>query len=244
MTQVIMEDAIVVETMICFSVSLQQTLCKPVGSRSYSSCLYNPRINCGRKFQRHDDERKGKGASRFVGGCSEGEWVIQYQCLRPWNDHYAEYKHADFAFSTYMDRPLEGRAAIVTGSSRSIGAAIAKRLAQAGARVIINYLCNVQAANDVVNEIRASGGDAIAVQADAGTIAGGQTLLQQCLRAFGRVDILVLNAGGMPNGSLNDVDDAAFKSVYDLTVKGPLFLAQAVAPHLTEGASIANSLSL
>jgi len=58
------------------------------------------------------------------------------------------------------------------------------------------------------------------------------------LRAFGRVDILVLTAGGMPSGFLNDVDDAAFKSVYDLTVKGPLFLAQAVAPHLTEGGRI------
>ena len=78
-----------------------------------------------------------------------------------------------------MDRPFEGKAAIVTGSSRSIGAANAKRLAEEGARVVINYLCDVQATNGVVNEIQASGGEAIAVQADAGTIAGGQTL--QCL---------------------------------------------------------------
>lgn len=143
-----------------------------------------------------------------------------------------------------MDRPLEGRVAIVTGSSRGIGAAIVKRFAQVGARVVINYLSNARAAQDVVNEIQAAGGGAIAVQADAGTIAGGQTLLQECLRAFGRVDILVLNAGVMPNALLKDTEDATFNSVFDLTVKGPLFLAQAVAPHLTEGASAANSYSL
>ena len=137
-----------------------------------------------------------------------------------------------------MDRPFEGKAAIVTGSSRSsIGAANAKRLAEEGARVVINYLCDVQATNGVVNEIQASGGEAIAVQADAGTIAGGQTLSQECLRAFRRVDILGFNAGWSLGGLLTDMDDAAFKSVYDLTVKGPLFLAQAVAPHLTEGTS-------
>ena len=136
-----------------------------------------------------------------------------------------------------MDRPFEGKAAIVTGSSRSIGAANAKRLAEEGARVVINYLCDVQATNGIVNEIQASGGEAIAVQADAGTIAGGQTLSQECLRAFRRVDILGFNAGWSLGGLLTDVDDAAFKSVYDLTVKGPLFLAQAVAPHLTEGTS-------
>ena len=95
------------------------------------------------------------------------------------DDHYIEYKYADFALPSYMDRPFEGKAAIVTGSSRSIGAANAKRLAEEGARVVINYLCDVQATNGVVNEIQASGGEAIAVQADAGTIAGGQTL--QCL---------------------------------------------------------------
>ena len=134
-----------------------------------------------------------------------------------------------------MDRPFEGKAAIVTGSSRSIGAANAKRLAEEGARVVINYLCDVQATNGVVNEIQASGGEAIAVQADAGTIAGGQTL--HILRAFRRVDILGFNAGWSLGGLLTDMDDAAFKSVYDLTVKGPLFLAQAVAPHLTEGTS-------
>ena len=134
-----------------------------------------------------------------------------------------------------MDRPFEGKAAILTGSSRSIGAANVKRLAEEGARVVINYLCDVQATNGVVNEIQASGGEAIAVQADAGTIAGGQTL--HILRAFRRVDILGFNAGWSLGGLLTDMDDAAFKSVYDLTVKGPLFLAQAVAPHLTEGTS-------
>ena len=100
-----------------------------------------------------------------------------------------------------MDRPFEGKAAIVTGSSRSIGAANAKRLAEEGARVVINYLCDVQATNGVVNEIQASGGEAIAVQADAGTIAGGQTLHILRAWAFRRVDILGFNAGWSLVGS-------------------------------------------
>lgn len=89
--------------------------------------------------------------------------------------------------------PLAGRVAIVTGSSRSIGAAIAKKLGADGASVVVNYVSNAAAADEVVAAIPK--GKAIAVRANAGTIEGGKELLDQTLKAFGKVDILVLNAG-------------------------------------------------
>lgn len=89
--------------------------------------------------------------------------------------------------------PLAGRVAIVTGSSRSIGAAIAKKLGADGASVVVNYVSNAAAADEVVSAIPE--GKAIAVKADAGTTEGGKELLDQTLKAFGKLDILVLNAG-------------------------------------------------
>lgn len=89
--------------------------------------------------------------------------------------------------------PLAGKVAIVTGSSRSIGASIAKKFGADGASVVVNYVSNAAAAQEVVSAIPE--GKAIAVKADAGSIAGGKELLDQTLKAFGKLDILVLNAG-------------------------------------------------
>lgn len=130
---------------------------------------------------------------------------------------------------------LDGKVAIVTGSSRSIGAAIVKRLAQDGAKVVVNYHKHDDSAKDIVNAIRSDGGVAIAVKADASTVGGGEVLLNECLHAFGRVDILVLNAGSLINETLDSINDEYFNSVFNLHVKGPLFLARAVAPHLQAG---------
>lgn len=138
-----------------------------------------------------------------------------------------------------MSAPLEGRVAIVTGSSRGIGAAIVQRFAEDGARVVVNYIKNAQAASQVVNTINSKeDGRAIAVMADASTIAGGEKLLEECVRAFGRIDILVLNAGVAAEGALNDLDESLFDSTFNIHVKGPLFLARAVAPHLPAGGRI------
>lgn len=138
-----------------------------------------------------------------------------------------------------MTAPLDGIVAIVTGSSRSIGAAIVKQLAQDGARVVINYLENLQAADDLVNAINFNrAGAAIAVQADASTLAGGEKLLEECLKAFGRVDVLVLNAGVMGCRRLETIDEQFFDSVFNIHVKGPLFLTRAVAPHLSAGTGL------
>lgn len=93
--------------------------------------------------------------------------------------------------------PLSGKVALITGSSRSIGAAIAQKLASDGANVVVNYVSNASAADQVVQSIESQNGKgkAIAVKADAGTIEGGKVLLDETLKAWGKVDILVLNAG-------------------------------------------------
>jgi NAD(P)-dependent dehydrogenase (short-subunit alcohol dehydrogenase family) len=135
-----------------------------------------------------------------------------------------------------MSAPLEGRVAIVTGSSRGIGAAIVQRLAADGARVIVNYFNHKEAADNVVNAINSSrDGAAIAVNADASTIAGGEKLLEECMRAFGRLDILVLNAGVNVESPISQVDHSIFDATFNLHVKGPLFLTKLAAPQLAEG---------
>lgn len=200
-----------------------------------------------------------------------------------------------YAPSTAFDsQSLHGKAAIVTGSSRGIGAAIARRLAALGARVVVNYSKDQQGADGVVAAIHAdyraspphlassstnastsatlthsapapdapespskqSAMDtdstpppkadvrAIAVRADASTIAGGQTLIRAALAAFGRIDILVLNAGLSgeakvgTDGTMADTDEAAFDRAFALHVKGPLFLAKGCAEVMGEGASV------
>ncbi len=94
-----------------------------------------------------------------------------------------------------MIRPLEGKVAVVTGASRGIGRAIAEELARRGARVVVNYNQNEEAAAGVVASIQAEGGEAIAVQADVSDSTQAQALIQATLESYGRIDILVNNAG-------------------------------------------------
>ncbi|KAF9261069.1 NAD(P)-binding protein [Marasmius fiardii PR-910] len=122
---------------------------------------------------------------------------------------------------------LEGKVAVVTGSSRSVGASIAKALAEQGASVVVNYGHDPKPAADVVNYIKSLGrGDAVAVKADATAIDGGKFLLNETLRVFGRLDILILNAGIMGSRALQDVDEAFFDAHFDANVKVPLFLVK------------------
>ncbi|KAJ7872492.1 hypothetical protein B0H14DRAFT_2721855 [Mycena olivaceomarginata] len=131
-----------------------------------------------------------------------------------------------------MSATLKGKIAVITGSSRSIGAAIAKHFGEQGAKVVVNYVNDTQAADGVVSSIKAAGGSAVAVKADASTIAGGQHLLDEAVKAFGGIDIIVLNAGIMGSKLLADVDEAFFDAHFSTNVKGPLFLAKAAAPLL------------
>ncbi|KAI0270035.1 hypothetical protein BC834DRAFT_864668 [Gloeopeniophorella convolvens] len=135
--------------------------------------------------------------------------------------------------------PLAGKVAIVTGSSRSIGASIALKLASDGAKVIVNYVSDANAADAVVSSIKADGkGDAFAVKADVSSIPGAQTLLDEAIRVFGKLDILVLNAGIMGSRTLADIDEQFYESHMNINVKGPLFLTKSAAPLLPEGGRI------
>jgi len=90
---------------------------------------------------------------------------------------------------------LKGKVAIVTGSSRGIGQAVAERFASEGAKVVVNYVRNRKAADEVVAAIRADKGEAIAVKADVAKKADAERLIKAAIKAFGRLDILVSNAG-------------------------------------------------
>jgi 3-oxoacyl-[acyl-carrier protein] reductase len=90
---------------------------------------------------------------------------------------------------------LKGKVAIVTGSSRGIGKAVAERFARDGAKVVVNYVRNKKAADAVVVGIRKAGGEAVAVKADVSKRADAERLIKSAIKAFGRLDIVVSNAG-------------------------------------------------
>jgi len=125
---------------------------------------------------------------------------------------------------------------LVTGSSGPICAAIVKRLAQDGASVVINHASNEAAAKEVADEINSiRSGAAVTIKADVSTVESCKYLLNETLKAFGRIDILVLNAGIMGLKPLREVDEKDFDDHFFINVKGPFFLVQAAEPHLKEG---------
>lgn len=131
---------------------------------------------------------------------------------------------------------LTDKVAIVTGSSRSIGAQIAISLAKEGANVIVNYVSNASAANEVVSLINAQGpGKAIACKADVSAIAGSEALIAAAISEFGRVDILVLNAGIMGSKTIAETDEQVYDSHFNTNVKAPIFMVKAAGPLLPEG---------
>ena len=112
------------------------------------------------------------------------------------------------------------KVAIVTGASRGIGRAIALRLARGGARVVVNYRNNEAAACEVVEQIRAAGGEAIAVQADVSRVAEAEALIDAAKKAFDRVDILVNNAGTTRDTLLMRMSEDDWDVVIDTNLKG------------------------
>jgi len=123
------------------------------------------------------------------------------------------------------------RAALVTGASRGIGRGIAVELARIGFAVAVNYATRPAAADEVVAEIAAHGGQAIAVGGDVGRAADRQTLLERTLAEFGRLDVLVNNAGITSQGrkDLLEATEESWDLVFNTNLKGPFFLSQAVA---------------
>jgi len=123
---------------------------------------------------------------------------------------------------------LAGKVAIVTGGSRGIGRAIALDLAQNGARVVVNYNSSAGAAQEVVDEIIAAGGEALAVQADVGNFEAAQTLVKSAIDSFGQVDILVNNAGTTRDTLLLMMKEEQWDDVINTNLKSMFNCCKAV----------------
>jgi 3-oxoacyl-[acyl-carrier protein] reductase len=132
------------------------------------------------------------------------------------------------------------RVAIVTGASRGIGAAIARRLASDGLAVVVNYAGSAGAAGKLVDEIEAAGGQAIPVQADVSDPSAMKRMFDAAEAAYGGVDVLVNNAGIMTLAPLARMDDAAFDQVIAINLKGTFNGLREAANRLRDGGRIVN----
>ena len=129
---------------------------------------------------------------------------------------------------------LSGHCAVVTGSTRGIGQAIAVRLAEEGADVVVNYQKNRSSAEDTCDRIRKLGRRTIAVQADVSIVSEAQRLITDSVAAMGSVDILVNNAGIEINAGFLDVTEHDYHAVVEINMTGPFFSTQAFARHRRE----------
>ena len=129
---------------------------------------------------------------------------------------------------------LQGKVAIVTGSSSGIGQAIAVRFAQEGASVVIDYRNHPDGAEETKKQVEAAGGKAIVVQADVSKIGDTQKLVDQAWEQLGSCDVLVNNAGVEKNAGFCDVTEADYDMVMDVNLKGAFFLTQAFVRRLRD----------
>ena len=137
-------------------------------------------------------------------------------------------------------KSLSGKVAIVTGASNGIGRAIAERIAEEGAIVVVNYSKSSDKAQQVVVGIQAKGGKALAVQADMSQVGDARRLVIDTLKQFNRLDILINNAGKFMPKSLDETTEEDFDGVIALNAKGPYFAMQEAAKALKDGGRIVN----
>lgn len=130
---------------------------------------------------------------------------------------------------------LEGKVALVTGSSQGIGSAVAVRLAKEGANVVIDYRSHPEGAETTLKQVEATGRKGYIVQADLGVVSDVRRLVAQSIQYFGQLDILVNNAGvDGKNADFWDVTEANYDAVLNVNLKGAFFATQAIVQHLIE----------
>src|SRR5438477_3482431 len=137
-----------------------------------------------------------------------------------------------------MSKKLEGKIALVTGGSRGIGAAIAKRLAADGANVAITYAKDAGAASAVVKAIELGGGKAVAIQADAADVEAVKRAVEKTVATFGRIDVLVNNAGTAIPKTFEETTLEEMDRVIDINVRGTFVATQAALKHMKDGGRI------
>jgi 3-oxoacyl-[acyl-carrier protein] reductase len=140
---------------------------------------------------------------------------------------------------------LAGKVAVVTGASKGIGASIAKHLAAEGASVVVNYASSKEGADKVVAEITSAGGKAVAVKANVAKKADIEQLFAETKTAFGKVDVLVNNAGIFEFSPIESITEEHFHRQFDLNVLGILLTTQEALKYFSpEGGSVINTSSL
>lgn len=139
-----------------------------------------------------------------------------------------------------MTKRLSGKVAIVTGASRGIGREIAERLAENGAKVVVNYASSPAKAEEVVSAIKQSGGEARAIQADIRQVAAIERMFGETIEAYGGIDILVNNAGIMTTKPVAAMTEEDFDQQFAINVKGTYFAIQQAFHHMNSGGRIIN----
>jgi 3-oxoacyl-[acyl-carrier protein] reductase len=145
-------------------------------------------------------------------------------------------------FNTKENIMKATQVAIVTGASRGIGAEIAKHLARDGYQVVVNYASNAAEADKVVQDIAVAGGKSIAIKANVADAAEVAALFDAAEKAFGKIDVLVNNAGVMPSHLpvLADTDDKAFDNMVAINIKGTFNTLRLAAKRMEQGGRIVN----
>lgn len=135
---------------------------------------------------------------------------------------------------------LTGKVAMITGSSRGIGRAIAEQLADLGAKVVINYTSSSRQAMEVVDGITQKGGTAIAIRADLSKFNEIEALFTQTIAEFGKVDILINNAGQIVTKPLAEITEDDFDRLFSVNVKGTYFACQQAMKYMENNGRIIN----
>ena len=130
------------------------------------------------------------------------------------------------------------KVAIVTGASRGIGRAVAKRLAEDGFSVVVNYRSNASEAEEAVTEIKGTGGDAVAVKADVADPADVERLFEETAKKYGSIDVVVHNSGIMPLSPIGKSDVDLFDKVISTNLRGTFLVLAQAAQHLASGGRI------